>query len=133
MKIKKINHIGVAVADIEPVKDFYTNMLGIELDHEETLGELKIGFVPVGQTKIELVQSTDPDGVMAKYVAKKGEGIHHIALEVEDIDQAVKELLAKGLQMIDQEPKKGAHGAKIAFIHPKASHGVMLELVEPGE
>jgi len=133
MKIKKINHIGVAVADIEPVKDFYTKMLGIELDHEETLGELKIAFVPVGQTKIELVQSTDPEGVMAKYVAKKGEGIHHIALEVEDIDQAVKELLAKGLKMIDQEPKKGAHGAKIAFIHPKASHGVMLELVEPGE
>ncbi len=133
MKIKKINHIGLAVADVDEVKKLYTDLLGLPLDHEEMLGELKIAFVPVGETNLELVQSTEPDGVMAKYVAKKGEGIHHIALEVEDIDSAVKELLAKGMTMIDQEPRQGAHGARIAFLHPKATHGVMIELVEPGD
>lgn len=133
MKIKKINHIGLAVANADEVKKLYTDMLGLPLDHQEMLGELKIAFVPVGQTNLELVQSTEDDGVMAKYVAKKGEGIHHIALEVEDIDQAVEELLAKGMNMIDQKPRQGAHGARIAFIHPKASHGVMIELIEPAE
>ena len=108
-------------------------MIGLPLAHEELLGELKIAFVPIGETNIELVQSTDPDGVMAKYVEKKGEGIHHIALEVEDIDAAVEELLAKGMKMIDQKPRRGAHGATIAFLHPKATHGVMIELVKPGE
>jgi len=132
MKIKKISHIGLAVADLEPVRRMYTELLGLPLDHEEMLGELKIAFVPVGQTNLELVQSTDPEGVMAKYVAKKGEGIHHIALEVEDIHQAVEELKAKGMEMIDQKPRPGAHGATIAFLHPRATHGVMIELVEPG-
>ncbi|MBW1713975.1 MAG: methylmalonyl-CoA epimerase [Deltaproteobacteria bacterium] len=132
MKIKKINHIGLAVADLEPVKQLYTEMLGLSLDHEEMLGELKIAFVPVGETNLELVQSTDPQGVMAQHVAKRGEGIHHIALEVEDIDQALAELKAKGMALIDDEPRKGAHGARIAFVHPKASHGVMIELVQPG-
>ena len=133
MKIKKINHIGLAVEVLEPVREMYTEILGLPLDHEEMLGELKIAFVPVGETNLELVQSTEPDGVMAKYVAKKGEGIHHIALEVEDIDSAVEELKAKGMTMIDQKPRKGAHGARIAFLHPKATHGVMIELVEPGQ
>ena len=133
MKIKKIDHIGLAVEVLEPVREMYTEILGLGLDHEEMLGELKIAFVPVGQTNLELVQSTDPEGVMAKYVAKKGEGIHHIALEVEDIDQAVEELKAKGMAMIDQKARQGAHGARIAFLHPKATHGVMIELVEPGK
>lgn len=133
MKVKKINHIGVAVANLDEVKSLYTEMIGLPLAHEELLGELKIAFVPIGETNIELVQSTDPDGVMAKYVEKKGEGIHHIALEVEDIDAAVEELLAKGMKMIDQKPRPGAHGATIAFLHPKATHGVMIELVKPGE
>lgn len=133
MKVKKINHIGVAVADVDETLKLYTEMLDLPLDHKEMLGELKIAFVPVGQTNIELVQSTEEDGVMAKYIAKKGPGIHHIALEVEDIDGAVAELLDKGLQMIDKKPRQGAHGATIAFVHPKASYGVMIELVEPGE
>jgi len=132
MKIKKIDHIGLAVADLEAVKRLYTDMLELKLGHEEMLGELKIAFLPLGETRLELVQSTQADGVMAKYVSKKGEGIHHIALEVEDIDAAVKELLAKGLTMIDQKPKQGAHGTRIAFIHPKDTHGVMIELVKPG-
>ena len=133
MKIKKISHIGVAVADHGPVRRLYEEMLGLPVAHEEMLGELKIAFVPVGETNIELVQSTDSEGIMAKHIAKRGEGIHHIALEVEDIDAAVAELTAKGMAMIDKEPRQGAHGARIAFLHPKATHGVMIELVQPGE
>jgi methylmalonyl-CoA/ethylmalonyl-CoA epimerase len=132
VKINKISHIGIAVADVEPVKKLYGDILGLPIDHEEMLGELKIAFVPIGETNLELVQSTDPEGVMAKHVAKRGEGIHHLALEVDDIEAAVEELKAKGLEMIDQKPRKGAHGARIAFIHPKAGHGVMIELVQPG-
>ena len=133
MQVKRINHIGIAVANLDEVKRLYTDMIGLSTDHEELLDELKVAFVPIGETNLELVQSTEPDGVMAKYVAKKGEGIHHIALEVEDIDAAVEELLAKGMKMIDQKPRPGAHGASVAFLHPKATHGVMIELVQPSE
>jgi methylmalonyl-CoA/ethylmalonyl-CoA epimerase len=105
-------------------------MLDLPMDRQEMLGELKISFVPVGPTNIELVQSTTPEGVMSKYIAKRGEGIHHIAFEVEDIDQALAELKAKGVQLVDQEPRPGAHGARIAFIHPKATNGVLTELCE---
>ena len=87
------------------------------------LGELKIAFVPVGQTNMELVQSTDPDGVMNKFIEKKGEGIHHLALEVEDIDQALEELKAKGVPLIDQQARPGAHEARIAFLTPRALTG----------
>ncbi len=130
MKIKRIAHIGIAVKDVDEVKKVYTEGLDLSFGGEDRLGELKIGFVPVGETNLELVQSTDPEGVMAKFIAKKGEGIHHIAFEVEDIESAVKELLDKGVQMIDKAPRPGAHGSKVAFLHPKATHGVLLELVE---
>ena len=130
MKIKRIAHIGVAVADAEQASNFYTQMLGLPLDRKEMLGELKICFVPVGQTNIELVQSTTEDGVIAKHVAKRGEGIQHVAFEVEDIDAALAELKAKGVPLLDQEARPGAHNARIAFIHPKATNGVLTELCE---
>ncbi|MEW6266537.1 MAG: methylmalonyl-CoA epimerase [Thermodesulfobacteriota bacterium] len=130
MKIKRIAHIGVAVADTEKASSFYTDRMSLTLDRREMLGELKISFVPVGGTNIELVQSTTPEGVMAQYVAKRGEGIHHIAYEVEDIDEALAELKAKGVRLVDQEARPGAHGARIAFIHPKDTYGVLTELVE---
>ena len=130
MKIKRIAHIGVAVADTDKTSSFYSDMLDLTLDRQETLGELKISFVPVGQTNIELVQSTTPDGVMAKFINKRGEGIHHVAYEVEDIDAALAELEAKGVPLIDKVARPGAHGARIAFIHPKATFGVLTELCE---
>ena len=130
MKIKRIAHIGLAVADTDQAGAYYNDMLNLPLDREEMVGELKVKFVPLGQTNLELVQSTTPEGVMAKYVSKHGEGIHHIALEVENIDEALAELKAKGVRLIDETAKPGAHGCRIAFIHPKASFGVLTELVE---
>lgn len=130
MKIKRIAHIGVAVANTDLAQSFYTGMLDLRLERREELGELKISFVPVGETNIELVQSTTPEGLMNKYIEKRGEGIHHIAYEVENIDEALAELKAKGVQLVDQEARLGAHGARIAFIHPKDTNGVLTELVE---
>ena len=130
MKIKRISHIGLGVVDTNKASEFFTGMLDLPLDRQEELGELKISFIPIGETNIELVQSTTPEGVMAKFVEKRGEGIHHIAFEVEDIDAALAELKEKGVRLIDQQARPGAHGARIAFIHPKAANGVLTELVE---
>jgi methylmalonyl-CoA/ethylmalonyl-CoA epimerase len=130
MNVKRIAHIGVAVADADQVGGFYEEVLGLPREHSENQGELKISFHPVGQTNIELVQSTTPDGVMAKFIDKRGPGVHHVAYEVEDIDAALAELKEKGVPLIDQEPRPGAHGARIAFIHPKATFGVLTELCE---
>ena len=130
MKIKRIAHIGVAVADTDEAGKFYSQMMDLPLDRQETLGELKVSFVPVGETNIELVQSTTPDGVMTKFIDKRGEGIHHIAYEVEDIDEALQELKTKGVRLVDQEPRPGAHGTRVVFLHPKATNGVLTELVE---
>lgn len=132
MVIKRIAHIGVAVSDLEEVKKVYTDKLGLPLGAQETLDwmNLEVAFVPIGQTNVELVQSTIDDGVMNKYIAKKGEGIHHIALEVDDCRAATEEMKARGVRMVHDEPQKGAHGALINFLHPKETHGVFIELCE---
>jgi methylmalonyl-CoA epimerase len=126
---KKIDHIGIAVADLESAKRFYSESLGLEVDHEETLGEMKIAFVPIGEVNIELIQSTTEQGVIAKFIAKRGEGIHHIAYEVDDIDSALEKLRQQGVKMVDERPRPGAHGTRVAFLHPKSSKGVLTELV----
>ena len=130
MKIKRIAHIGVAVKDADQAASFFSEMLGLDASNKEMLGELKISFVPVGPTNIELVQSTTPEGVIAKHIEKRGEGIQHVAFEVEDIDAALEELKAKGVPLLDAQARQGAHGARIAFIHPKATHGVLTELCQ---
>ena len=130
MKIKRIAHIGVGVKDTDTSKTFFQEMLSLPVSHEERQGELKIAFVPVGETNLELVQSTDPDGVMNKFIEKKGEGIHHIALEVEDIDQTIEELKIKGVPLIDQQARPGAHQTRVAFLHPKGTNGILIELVQ---
>ncbi len=130
MKIKRIAHLGLACQDNQIVKMLYADNLDLPVASEEMVGELKVAFVPVGETNLELVQSTQEDGVIAKYVGKKGEGIHHLAFEVENIEEALKELKERGVQLIDQEPRPGAHNCKVAFLHPKATHGVLIELVE---
>lgn len=130
MKIKRLDHIGVAVKDVGEVQKVYTEMLPLELVSSDSVGELKTGFIPVGETSLELVMSTTPDGVMSKYIDKKGEGIHHLAFEVDDIDQAVAELKAKGVPLTSDEARPGAHGSRVVFLHPKATRGVLIELVE---
>jgi methylmalonyl-CoA/ethylmalonyl-CoA epimerase len=132
MKILKIDHLGVAVKSIDAGKNFWTDVLGLRLEGTETVTEQKVttGFLPVGESEVELLESTAPDGPIAKYLEKKGEGIQHIAFRVENIEEALAELKAKGIQLIDEKPRKGAGGARIAFIHPKASAGVLVELCE---
>lgn len=130
MNIKRISHLGIAVADLEQVKSFYADMLGLKVDHEERVDDLLTAFVPLGGTDLELLTDLDPEGVISKFIERRGQGIQHIAYEVENIDAALEELKAKGVQLIDQSARPGAHGARVAFLHPKATYGVLTELVE---
>ena len=129
MGLSKINHIGIAVKDLEASKRFYEESLGLTVKHEETLGEMKIAFIPIGEVNVELIQSTTEQGVIAKFIAKRGEGIHHIAYEVDDIDGALEKLKDQGIKMVDEKPRPGAHETRVAFLHPKSTNGVLTELV----
>ncbi len=132
MKILKIDHLGIAVNSIEQGKNFWTDVLGLEFAGAETVAEQKVttAFFPVGESEVELLESTAPDGPIAKYLEKRGEGIQHVAFCVENIEEALAELKAKGIRLIDEKPRIGAGGAKIAFLHPKATQGVLVELCE---
>jgi methylmalonyl-CoA/ethylmalonyl-CoA epimerase len=133
MKIKRIAHLGVAVKDLDAALNLFTGGLPLELTHTEDYQGMKIGFIPVGDSSIELLQDVSGSSAIKKYVEKNGEGIHHIAFEVDDIHQAVEELKAKGIRLIDETPRPGAHGMHIAFMHPKGTHGILMELVQPME
>lgn len=132
MKILKIDHLGIAVNSIDEGKSFWSDVLGLAFEGAETVEEQKVttAFFPVGESEVELLESTSPDGPVAKYIEKRGQGVQHIAFRVEDIDAALAELKAKGIQLIDQQPRHGAGGAKIAFLHPKATGGVLVELCQ---
>ena len=131
-KILKIDHLGIAVNSIEVGQRVWQDVLGLHFEGTETVAEQKVttAFFPVGESEVELLMSTAPDGPVAKYIEKKGQGIQHVAFRVENIEAALEELKAKGVQLIDQTPRKGAGGAKIAFLHPKATNGVLVELCE---
>ncbi len=132
MKIKHIDHIGIAVKNIEQAGTFYRDILGLEIEGIENVADQKVNvaFLPITDSELELLESTDPSGPVAKYIGTKGEGIQHIAFRVENIDEALKELRSKGIRLIDEEPRPGAGGARIAFIHPKESNGVLIELCQ---
>ena len=132
MKVLKIDHLGIAVNSIDQGKNFWTDVLGLDFEGSETVHEQKVttAFFPVGESEVELLESTSPDGPVAKYIEKKGEGIQHIAFRVENIEDALDELRKKGIRLIDEKPRIGAGGAKIAFLHPKATNGVLVELCE---
>jgi methylmalonyl-CoA/ethylmalonyl-CoA epimerase len=132
MKIAHIDHIGIAVKSIAEGEKSFTDILGLKLQKIETVAEQKVktGFFPIADIELELLESTQPDGPIAKFIEAKGEGVQHIAFRVENIDEALRELREKGIRLIDQEPRKGAGGARIAFIHPKETHGVLVELCE---
>jgi methylmalonyl-CoA/ethylmalonyl-CoA epimerase len=132
MKILKIDHLGIAVNSIDDGKKFWSDTLGLAFEGTETVAEQKVttAFFPVGESEVELLESTAADGPIAKYIEKKGTGIQHVALRVENIDEALSELKQKGVQLIDQTPRRGAGGAKIAFLHPKATGGVLVELCQ---
>jgi methylmalonyl-CoA/ethylmalonyl-CoA epimerase len=132
MKVLKIDHLGIAVHSIEEAKKFFQDTLGLKFEGSETVAEQKVttAFFPVGDSEVELLESTAPDGPIAKYLEKRGEGIQHIAFRVENIEEALAELKEKGIRLIDEKPRLGAGGAKIAFLHPKSTHGVLIELSE---
>ncbi|MFH2012698.1 MAG: methylmalonyl-CoA epimerase [Pseudomonadota bacterium] len=132
MKIKKIDHIGIAVKSSDMTLKFYEDVMGIKSVGSETVEEQKVTtvFLPIGDSELELLESTSPEGAIARFIEKRGEGIQHIAFRVENIEEALKELKEKGIKLIDEAPRKGAGGAKIAFLHPKSTYGVLIELSE---
>jgi methylmalonyl-CoA/ethylmalonyl-CoA epimerase len=132
MKILKIDHLGIAVNSIEEGKTFWSDVLGLAFEGTETVEAQKVttAFFPISESEVELLESTAPDGPVAKYIEKRGQGIQHIAFRVENIEVALEELKEKGVRLIDEKPRKGAGGARIAFLHPKATGGVLVELCE---
>lgn len=130
--IKKIDHIGVVVNDIEEALKIYQRALGLNLAkvQERPDQAVMIAFLPTGESEIELVQPLTDDSGVAKFLQRRGEGVHHVCLEVDDIEKALAGLREKGLQLIDETPRPGPEGEKFAFIHPKGTHGVLIELYE---
>jgi methylmalonyl-CoA/ethylmalonyl-CoA epimerase len=132
--LTKINHIGVAVTCIEEALPYYRDQLGMNYEGEEVVAEqkVKVAFLQIGESRIELLEPTSDESPVAGFLKKNGPGVHHIAYEVDDLEGALKNLEAQGVRLIDKEPRKGAHGTKIAFVHPKSSGGVLTELCQPG-
>ncbi len=129
MKPTHIEHIGIAVKSLDESIPFYEKVLGLKCYAVEEVKDQKVktAFFMVGQTKIELLESTDTEGPIGKFLEKKGEGIHHIAFAMENVGQALKEAEEKGVKLIDNTPRKGAEGLNIGFLHPKSTHGVLME------
>jgi len=132
MKITRIAHLGIAIKDLEPVKKLYGGNLNLELKGEEVVASQKVqvSFFKVGESSLELLLPTAGDSPVAKFLETRGEGFHHLALEVEDINAALAELQAAGVRLIDETPREGAHGTLVAFLHPKATYGLLVELVQ---
>ncbi|MGD9977638.1 MAG: methylmalonyl-CoA epimerase [Bacteroidales bacterium] len=132
MSITHIEHIGIAVKSLQDSIPFYENILGLRCYSTEEVKDQKVktAFFMVGQTKIELLESTDPEGPIGKFIEKKGEGIHHIAFAVKGIEDQLKDAEGKGVLLIDKTPRKGAEGLDIAFLHPKSTLGVLTEFCE---
>jgi methylmalonyl-CoA/ethylmalonyl-CoA epimerase len=132
MTIKKIDHIAIVVPDIDEALKFWRDVLGLELSHVEEVPEQesRVAFLPTGGSEVELVQPTSDTSGMARYMAKRGPGMHHISFAVDNIEEMLAQLKEKGVQLINEEPTIGAGGTKIAFIHPKSTGGVLVELYE---
>jgi methylmalonyl-CoA/ethylmalonyl-CoA epimerase len=132
MNATHIEHLGIAVANLEESIKYYEEVLGLKCYSVEDVKDQKVktAFFKVGQTKIELLESTSPDGPIGKFIEKKGQGIHHIAFAVEELQESLEEVKAKGVRLIDETPRPGAEGLNIAFLHPKSTHGVLTELCE---
>lgn len=132
MEISHIEHIGIAVKNLEEAIPFYENVLGLKCYSIEEVKDQKVktAFFMVGQTKIELLESTDPEGPIGKFIANRGEGVHHIAFAVANLEECLREAEEKGVRLIDQQPRRGAEGLHIAFLHPKSTLGVLTEFCE---
>ena len=132
MEISKIDHIGIAVRDLKKATSLYSDAFGLEVSDEIDAPErkLRIAFTEISGTKLEFLMPTDNGSVVAKFIDKRGEGIHHICFEVDDIEKAVSELKSKGVELVDEKPRLGVEGDKIVFLQPKSMFGVLIELKE---
>jgi len=132
--LQKINHIGIAVQSLDATLPFYRDALGMGFIGAEEVAEqkVKVAMLQIGESKIELLEPTSPDSPIAKFMEKNGPGIHHIAYQVENIEAAIAHMQQQGARMIDEVPRNGAHGTRIAFVHPKSSNGVLTELCQCG-
>jgi methylmalonyl-CoA/ethylmalonyl-CoA epimerase len=135
MEALKLDHVGIAVENLDEALKFYSGILGLDLAGTEVVEEQKVktAFLPLGGaggTEVELLESTDPEGPIGKFIANKGQGVQHLAFRVADIDAALTEAKAAGIRLIDEKPRYGAGGARIAFLHPKSTGGVLVELCE---
>lgn len=130
--LEKLDHIGIAVKDIDQAIKLYKDVFGIEpnLVYESSYTKAKIAFIPIGDVRIELIQPSIPESVVGKFLEKKGEGIHHISYKVKDVDKSLNELEMKGVQLIDKKSRKVRENEKVAFLHPKSTHGVLIELIQ---
>src|SRR5689334_19617401 len=129
-----LDHIGIAVASLADALRFYRDALGLEIDVPEDVPTQRVRahFIPVGNSALELLEATDETSPIAKYIGKRGPGLHHITLRVEDLDAALARLKERGVRLIDETPRPGAHGSRVAFIHPSSAHGVLVELMQRG-
>lgn len=127
----KLDHIGIAVESIDKAKVFYEELgLSVRAVEEVPEQKVRVAVLPIGESRIELLETLDPEGPVGKFLAKKGQGLHHIAVKVDDIKATIGKFIAKGIEMIDREPRRGAEGCLIAFVHPRSTGGVLLELTE---
>jgi methylmalonyl-CoA/ethylmalonyl-CoA epimerase len=132
MATKKLNHIGIAVENINDYINFYKDVLGLRFEGEETVidQKVKVAFLTIGETRIELLEPTADDSPVRKFIESKGTGVHHLAFDVDDIEADLERLKKAGVRLVDEKPRSGAHGTKIAFIHPKEAKGVLVELTQ---
>jgi len=130
--IEKIDHIGIAVKSVKETSELLSNILGLKVTGEEIVEEqkVKVAFLPLGDSELELLESTSSEGPIARFIEKKGEGIQHIAFRVNNIEEVLEKLKKEGVRLIDEKPRYGAGGAKIAFLHPKSTNGILVELCE---
>ena len=131
----KIDHIGIAVKSLKDALKVYENAIGLNIEGYDQVDEqgVRVAMLTIGESRIELLEPTGPESPIEKFMTKRGEGIHHIAVHVPDIEVALERLKTAGLRLIDSTPRKGAHNTRVAFIHPASTHGVLLELVEHGK
>lgn len=129
--LKQIDHIGIAVKNLDETVAFYRDVMGLEVSAAEEFNGMKIAFLRIGDSELELLEDMTSDGAIARFVAKRGEGIQHVAYRVDNIEQALDEMRTKGLRLIDERPRPGARRARVAFLHPSSTKGVLIEFVEP--
>src|SRR5574344_1891482 len=132
MELTHIEHIGIAVKSLETAIPYYEQKLGLKCYSIEEVKDQKVktAFFKIGQTKLELLESTDPEGTIAKFIEKRGEGVHHVAFATDSVQKCIDEAKEKGVRVIDEHPRKGAEGLNIAFLHPKSTHGILTEICE---